>query len=96
MYNKIFSSVSLRGITSKKFKFNKDNVDEVGDLLKAILKTIVKYRLFDKCELHLCGNILNLKSSNIQEWINKIDESSIYFDTCKNSRVVYRDIYLIR
>lgn len=94
MYNEIFSSVGLRGITSEKFEFNKENIDEVGDLLKGVLKTIERYRLFDRCELHISGNTLNLKSANIQEWINNIGEESFWLNTCKNSKVSRGDMYV--
>lgn len=94
MYNGIFSSVSLIGRTNKEFRFNKENVDEVGDLLKGVLKTKEKYRLFDRCELHISGNVLNLNSKNIEQWINKIGESWFWLNTCKNSKVSRGDMYV--
>lgn len=53
-------------------KFNNGNIEEIKYLLQGILNTIKRYRLFDKYELHIFSNTLNLKRINIQEKNNNI------------------------
>lgn len=91
MDSKLFDSVRMRGITSKRIRFTKENVDEIGEVLGAILSTKEEYRLFDKCYLYISGNKLNLNSGNIKAWLDKIGESNTWLNTCKNSTVIYKD-----